>query len=189
MLCKFTVVYFSLSLSLFHIFFIQVLQCWVYIFLQQLYILFLYNFIYLFIFSCAGSLLLHRLFCSCDEHGLYFIAVCGLLIAVISHVSDHGYQACRLQQLWHIGSVVADSRLQSTGSVIMAYGLSCSTASGIFLDQGSNLCHLHWQVDLLPLSHQGSPYNGYILNELTYLSLCNDLLCVLQWILTESLLV
>ena len=24
-------------------------------------------------------------------------------------------------------------------------------------DQGSNLCLLHWQVDSLPLSHQGSP--------------------------------
>ena len=28
---------------------------------------------------------------------------------------------------------------------------------GIFLDQGSNLCLWHWQVDSLPLSHQGSP--------------------------------
>ena len=39
----------------------------------------------------------------------------------------------------------------------MACGLSCSTARGIFLDQGSNLCILHWQVDSLPLSHQGRP--------------------------------
>ena len=28
---------------------------------------------------------------------------------------------------------------------------------GIFPDQGSNLCVLHWQVDSSPLSHQGSP--------------------------------
>ena len=35
-------------------------------------------------------------------------------------------------------------------------GLSCSVACGIFLDQGSNPCLLHWQVDSLPLSHQGS---------------------------------
>ena len=28
---------------------------------------------------------------------------------------------------------------------------------GIFPDQGSNPCRLHWQVDSLPLSHQGSP--------------------------------
>ena len=29
----------------------------------------------------------------------------------------------------------------------MAHRLSCSTACGIFLDQGSNLCPLHWQAD------------------------------------------
>ena len=38
----------------------------------------------------------------------------------------------------------------------MAQGLSCSEACGIFPDQGSNLCLLHWQVDSLPLSHQGT---------------------------------
>ena len=29
---------------------------------------------------------------------------------------------------------------------------------GIFLTQGSNLCLLHWQVDSLPLSYQGSAF-------------------------------
>ena len=33
------------------------------------------------------------------------------------------------------------------GSVIVAHGLSCSVACGIFPDQGSNLCPLHWQAD------------------------------------------
>ena len=28
-------------------------------------------------------------------------------------------------------------------------------ACGIFLDQGSNLCPKHWQVDSRPLAHQG----------------------------------
>ena len=37
------------------------------------------------------------------------------------------------------------------------HGLGCSVACGIFLDQGSNPCLLHWQVDSLPLSHQESP--------------------------------
>ena len=36
-------------------------------------------------------------------------------------------------------------------------GLSWSVAHGIFSDPGWNLCLLHWQVDSLPLSHQGSP--------------------------------
>ena len=38
----------------------------------------------------------------------------------------------------------------------MAHGANCSEVRGIFPDQGSNLCLLHWQVDSLPLSHQGS---------------------------------
>ena len=36
--------------------------------------------------------------------------------------------------------------LRNTGSVLVAHGLSCSTARGIFLDQGSNLSLLHWQI-------------------------------------------
>ena len=44
-----------------------------------------------------------------------------------------------LQSLWHVG-------------------FSCSTAHGIFPDQGSNLCLLQWLMNSLPLSHhQGSP--------------------------------
>ena len=43
------------------------------------------------------------------------------------------------------------------GSVIVAHGPSCSAACGIFPDQGSNLCPLHWQADSQPLRHQGSP--------------------------------
>ena len=43
------------------------------------------------------------------------------------------------------------------GSVIVAHGPSCSAACGIFPDQGSNPCPLHWQADSQPLRHQGSP--------------------------------
>ena len=49
------------------------------------------------------------------------------------------------------------SKTQSTGSVVVVYGLSCSAACEIFLDQGLNSCLLHWQADSLPLSHQRSP--------------------------------
>ena len=41
----------------------------------------------------------------------------------------------------------------------MVHGLSCSEACGISPDRRSSLCHLHWQVDSLPPSHQGSPEN------------------------------
>ena len=43
------------------------------------------------------------------------------------------------------------------GSVVVAHASSCSTAYGIFPDQGSNPCPLHWQADSQPLRHQGSP--------------------------------
>ena len=35
---------------------------------------------------------------------------------------------------------------------------SSDSSSGIFPTQGLNPCLLHWQVDSLPLSHQGSSY-------------------------------
>ena len=44
-----------------------------------------------------------------------------------------------------------------SGSVVVAHGPICSAACGIFPDQGSNPCPLHWQADSQPLSHQGSP--------------------------------
>ena len=47
--------------------------------------------------------------------------------------------------------------LSSCGSRALEHGPSCSTACGIFPDQGWNPCLLHWQADSLPLSHQGSP--------------------------------
>ena len=61
--------------------------------------------------------------------------------------------------------------LQSTGSrragsVIVAHGPSCSTACGIFPDQGSNPRPLHRQADSQPLHHQGSP-SRRILNHCT----------------------
>ena len=46
---------------------------------------------------------------------------------------------------------------QHVGSVVVAPGLSCFTAHGIFPDQGSNLCLWHWQVGSSPLSPQGRP--------------------------------
>ena len=59
--------------------------------------------------------------------------------------------------------------LQSTssrhaGSVVVAHGPSCSTACGIFPDQGSNPCSLHWQADSQPLHHQGSPCSLLFIN-------------------------
>ena len=47
------------------------------------------------------------------------------------------------------------------GSVVVVHGPSCSVACGIFPDQGSNPCPLHWQADSQPLHHQGSPVSTF----------------------------
>ena len=56
-------------------------------------------------------------------------------------------------------SVVVAHGLWSAGSVVVVHGLSCSAACGLFPDQSSNPCPLHWQADSQPLRHQGSPSN------------------------------
>ena len=50
-----------------------------------------------------------------------------------------------------------------TGSAIVAHGRSRSAACGIFPDQGSNPCPLHWQADSQPLRHQGSPTSFFLI--------------------------
>ena len=114
-------------------------------------------FFFFFFLAVLGLRCCTQAFSSCGEQGLLFLVMRRLLIAVASLVAEHGLLACRLQQLWNMGSVVVAHGLQSAGSVVVAHGLSCSTACGIFLDQSLNPCPLHWQVDSQPLSHQGSP--------------------------------
>ena len=92
---------------------------------------FKYLFIYLFM-AVLGLRFCARAFSSCGKWGPLFIAVRGPLL------------------LRSTGS-------RRTGSVIVAHGPSCSAARGIFPDQGSNPCPLHWQADSQPLRHQGSP--------------------------------
>ena len=75
-----------------------------------------------------------------------FLAALGLCCcAQASHCS--GFSCCRAQALGARASGVVAHGLWSTGSVFVAHGLSCSVAHGIFPDQGSNLCPLHWQAD------------------------------------------
>ena len=98
-----------------------------------------------------------------------FIAVCGLSLVAASG----GYSSLRCTgfSLWWLlllrstdsrragfsscGSWALEHRLSSCGaqavgvqaSVVVAHGFSCSAACGIFPDQGSNPCPLHWQAD------------------------------------------
>ena len=50
---------------------------------------------------------------------------------------------------------------QSSDVVVTVYELSCFPACGIFPDQGSNLCPLHWQADSHLLHHQEVPILQY----------------------------
>ena len=88
-------------------------------------------------YGCIGSSLLQGLFSSCSK--LELLCSCS---AQASHWS--GFSCCRAPALEH--------RFSSCGA-----WLSCSEACGILWDRGSNPCPLHWQVDSLALSHQGSP--------------------------------
>ena len=60
--------------------------------------------------------------------------------------------SCREQTLDMHASVVAACRLSSCSA-----GLGCSVECGIFLEEGSNPCPLHWQVDSYPLCYHGNP--------------------------------
>ena len=119
----------------------------------KLFFFFLILFKFLFVFGCVGSSLLLGLFSSYCEWGLLFFAVCSFSLRWLLLLWTRA--------LGSVGSVAAAPGLQSTGSVVMGNGLSCSLVCGIFLDQESNLCFLYWQADSLPLSHQGSPITEF----------------------------
>ena len=73
----------------------------------------------------------------------------------------HSSSRCAgLSLLWPLPLRSTGSRCAS--SVVVAHGLSCSAACGIFPDQGSNPCPLHWQADSQPLRHQGSPIRIFL---------------------------
>ena len=82
-----------------------------------------------------------------------FVSVRGLSLVVASG----GHSSSRCAGLSLSWPLVAEHRLQTHRSVVVAHGPSCSAACGIFPDQGSNPCPLHWQADSQPLRHQGSP--------------------------------
>ena len=113
-------------------------------FLKREGFLFIYLFIYLFL----------------AVFGLRFVRGLSLVVASGGHSSSRcaGLSLSRRHLLQGTGSRCASS-------VIVAHGPSCSTACGIFPDQGSNPCPLRWQADSQPLRHQGSP-------QFTFLKVC-----------------
>ena len=113
-----------------------------------LFILFIYLLAALGLRCCTWA------FSSCGEPGPLFAAVSRPPIAVASLVAEHRLQECGPQQLQHTGLAAVAHGLQSSGSAAVAHRPSCSEACGIFRDQGSNPCPLHWQADSQPLHHQ-----------------------------------
>ena len=68
-----------------------------------------------------------------------------------------GLSLSRPLLLWSTGS-------RRAGSAVVAHGPGRSAARGIFPDQGSNPCPLHWQADSQPLRHQGSPSTSFLIH-------------------------
>ena len=91
-----------------------------------------------------------------------FIAAHRLAPAVESRV----YSLSRGAQASHCSgfSCCGVRALGAQASVVGMQGVSSSVACGIFGDQGSNSCLLHWQADSLSLSHQGSPIQPFTMN-------------------------
>ena len=70
--------------------------------------------------------------------------------ALASHCG--GFSCCRAQARGLAGF----SSCSMWAQYLWHTGLVAPVACGIFLDQGSNPCPLHWQVDSYPLYHQGT---------------------------------
>ena len=62
-----------------------------------------------------------------------------------------------------VASLVEHGLQGAQASVVVAHGLSCPAARGIFPHQGSNPRPQHWQEDSLLLSHQGSPWTEFLM--------------------------
>ena len=89
--------------------------------------------------------------------GLRFCARLSLVAASGGHSSSW---CAGLSLSWPL--LLRSTGSRCAGSVVVAHGPSCSAACGIFPDQGSNPCPLHWQADSQPLRHQGNPPYAFL---------------------------
>ena len=117
---------------------------------------------FFFFFGCVGSSFLlndYKWYCFLNLFIYFwlcwvFISVRGLSLVAASG----GHSSLRCAGLLLSRPLLLRSTgSRRAGSVVVAHGPSCSAACGIFPDQGSNPCPLHWQADSQPLRHQGSP--------------------------------
>ena len=126
---------------------------------------FIFIFIFYFFADYISFIMLHCLQQSWVRYFFFFLIyfwLCWVFVSVRGLslvVASGGHSSSRCMGL----SLSRPLSLRSTGSrragsVVVAHGPSWSAACGIFPDQGSNLCPLHWQADSQPLRHQGSPW-------------------------------
>ena len=108
-------------------------------------------------------------FSSCGERGL--------LSSCCAPTSRCGSFSCC--KAWALGCHV---------SVVGAHRLSCPTACGIFQDQGSNPCSLHWQADSELRDHQGSPRLLVLMFDYSYVCVCIQLYvqAAVDWLLGSN---
>ena len=121
--------------------YLKVLQGWFFGF----FVCFIYSFVYFYFWLCW-----------------VFVSVRGLSLVAAS--GGHSSSRCAGLSLSRPPWLRRTSSRRA-GSVVVAHGPSCSAACGIFPDQGSNPCPLHWQADSQPLRHQGSPQQLFDLNK------------------------
>ena len=84
--------------------------------------------------------------------------------------ASRGHSSSRCASLSLLRPLLWSTGSRRAGSVVVAHRPSCSAACGIFPDQGSNPCPLHWQADSQQLRHQGSP---------KYYFFCSENICYL----------
>ena len=83
----------------------------------------------------------------CAQSSLLFVAVDGFLTAVASVAVEHRLQGAQDSTVWLLGF----------REPVVVHRFSWFMVCRIVLDQGSNSCLLHRQVESLPLHHQESP--------------------------------
>ena len=103
--------------------------------------------LFLFIFGCVGSLLLRGLSVVAANGGYFSLWCAGFSLRWILLLGSTGSRRAGFSSCGLRASVVVACGLWSAGSVVVAHGLNCSAARGIFPDQGLNPCPLHWQAD------------------------------------------
>ena len=116
-------------------------------------------------------------------HLFIYLWLCWVLVSVrgLSLVTaSGGHSSSRCMGLSLSRSLLLRSTSsRRAGSVIVAHGPTCSVACGIFPDQGSNPCPLHWQADSQPLRpgkppRTVSPFNFSLTGGGTVILHCGD---------------